>query len=123
MSDKIKGAVIGGLLLLLALALIGCFFLFHGYQAEKTRADKAETNLATANNETKACNDSIAGLEEAARKRGFAAGKAREAARQKAADLERQAQTELSTPATVPGDDCKSAQDRVTRVLRERSKP
>jgi F0F1-type ATP synthase membrane subunit b/b' len=129
-SDKIKGAVIGALLLLLALALIGDFFLYHGYTGEKSRADKAETNLATANKATedanaatKTCNDSIAGLADAAKKAGFAAGEARERARKKSLALEGQAQTELSTPATVPGNDCKSAQDRVTRILKERAKP
>lgn len=130
MTDSIKGAVIGALLLLLSLALIGDFFLFQGYQAEKSRADKAETNLATANKATitanaatKACNDSIAGLEKEAEKRGAEGEAARALARQKAAAKEAKAQRELSTPPTVPGDACKSAQDRVDRILRERGKP
>jgi hypothetical protein len=120
-SDKVKGAVIGALLLLLTLALIGDLYLFQAWQADKERAVKAEADLGTANGQTKICNDSIKGLQDESFKRGELANKAREVARQKAAELERQAQSELSTPATTPGNDCKSAQDRVDRILRQRA--
>lgn len=121
MSGRIKGAAIGALLLLVACSLLANLFLFSGWQGEKSRADKAAADLVTANGQTEACNKSIAGLEDAAFKRGASAERARETAKRKAADLERQAQTELSTPATTPGNDCKSAQDRVDRILRQRA--
>jgi hypothetical protein len=109
------------LVLALVASLIANVLIYRGMQKATARAVTAEANLTTANRATKQCNDSIAGLEEAARKRGIAAGVARERARRAAQDLEAQAQGELSTPATTPGDDCKSAQDRVDRILRKRA--
>lgn len=124
-APMVKALVIacGLLVLLLAGSIVANALLFNEWEAAKQRATAAETNLATANAQTEACNESVKGLEQAAHKRGLAAGVARERARQRAVDLEQQAQQELSTPATVPGDDCKSAQDRVRRILSERAKP
>lgn len=111
------------LALVLIISIVANFLLYRAMTAQKERAVVAETNLGTANKATQSCNDSIAGLGKAAFDRGVKAGKAREVARKKALGLEQQAQKELSTPPTAPDNDCKSAQDRVTRVLSERAKP
>jgi hypothetical protein len=120
-SDKIKGAVIGGLLLLLACSLLGNMLLFTSWQTDQQRAVKAEANLVSANSMTEVCNTSIKALEDFNFKRGVLAGEARERAKKKANELEWRAQQELTTPATVPGDACKSAQDRVDRIMRARA--
>lgn len=123
MSDRVKGAVIGGLLLFVALSLLGNFFLYHGYTAQRDRAVKAESDLTQANAATTTCNKSIQDLEHAAYKRGVVAAKRRAAGEKDRAAAEESAQQILSTPATVPGDDCRSAQDRVTKFLTTRRKP
>lgn len=111
------------LALVLIISIVANFLLYRGLQDQKARTVKAETNLTAANGQTKTCNDSIAGLKDAAEKRGIQAGIARERARTRATGLEKQADIELSTPPTVPGDACKSAQDRVSRILRQRHQP
>lgn len=108
-------------LLALIVSIAANILLYRAMSMQKTRATIAETNLTTANAATKTCNDSIAGLEAAATARGVKSGAARERARQKALGLEQRAQQELSTPATAPGNDCKSAQDRVDRILLRRA--
>lgn len=123
MTDRIKGAVLGAVIAALLVLLVVSFSLHHEWQIEKTRADKLEQDLTNANAATKACNDSIAGLEKAALKRNEVADRERDRARARASSLERRAQRELSTPPAVPGDDCKSAQERVRRILAERGKP
>lgn len=130
MSLKTIIIVAGILALLLIGSAAGNALLFSEWQGAVKRATTAEANLANANrateqanSNTKACNDSIGGLEAAARKAGEEAGTKRAAAQKKSLELQEQAQRELSTPATVPGDDYKSAQDRVSRILRARGKP
>lgn len=86
-------------------------------------ATVAETKLTAANGETQACNSSIEGLELAAFARGKAAGIERAQAKADRAAKKKAAQAERDTPATTPGDDCKSAQDRVKRILSGRSTP
>ena len=108
------------LLLALAVSLLGNWWLWNGKSAEHDARTTAETNLQTANNQTDTCNKSIKDLETAAYERGRRAEVARAAAKARRAALDRLAQTELSTPATVPGNDCQSAKDRVERILKAR---
>lgn len=118
---KVALIVIVVLLVLLGASATGNALLFSAWQDQKDRATTAEANLGSANEATKVCNQSITDLEKTAYRRGEVAGKARAEAKKRAEDLEKQAQAELSTPATTPGDDCKSAQDRVDRILLRRS--
>lgn len=111
-------ALIG--IIALVASLLGNVWLWNEKEAEHDRATSLNTQLATANKATKACNDSIAGLEKAARKQGAQAERARIEAAERRKKRNEQADRELSTPATVPGDDCKSAQDRVKRILSAR---
>lgn len=113
-----------GLLLLAFAATAGTAVYYkHEYDAEHDKRVAAETNLQTANSATKACNDSIDALERRAREVEVAAAAARSEAQAARKRLAARADRELSTPATTPGNDCKSAQDRVRRILGERRAP
>ena len=70
-----------------------------------------------------ACSDATDDLRELADKRGVEAKKAQAVARDAATGRQKTAQTILSTPATVPGDACASAQVRVDAWLRGRVQP
>jgi hypothetical protein len=123
MTDRIKGAIIGALLLLIALSAIGNFFLYHGYTHERDRAVKLEAEKKNAADAAASCSASIDGLVKAAEKRGRDAERARADARARA-DKHRQAADQiLTTPASVPGNDCESARDRALNWLHARVKP
>lgn len=93
--------------------------LGHGCVATLQR-DHARNSLTAAQLErdqakaaAQACSDGVARLQEAAKQRDLAAAKERAKAKTKATTLESRAGAILATPATVPGDDCKSASDRL----------
>ena len=67
-----------------------------------------------------ACSDATADLRELADRRAAEARKAQAAARTAAIAREQMAQTILSTPAAIAGNDCGSARVRVDRWLAER---
>ena len=115
------GSVMLGLLLALAVSVLANAALWRAMGKEHDKSTKLGEQLTQANTATRTCNDSIAGLEAEAKQRGIAAEKARAAAAERRKKANRQADTELSTPATIPGDDCKSAQDRVNRILKART--
>jgi len=70
-----------------------------------------------------ACGESVEKLQIAAIKRARTDAAATETARQLALQHLKQADRILSTPASTPGNDCKSAQDRATEWLKGRAKP
>lgn len=118
-----RGSIALGVMIALALSLFANLWLWKAKTVEHDARTTAEAKLEAANGATKACNDSIASIEEDARAQVKKAEKARVAARNRANALAARADRELATPATVPGDDCRSAQERVRRILTERGKP
>lgn len=122
MTDRIKGAVIGGLLLLIALSLIGNFFLYHGYAHERDRAVALEGEKRNARDAADLCSASVDGLVKAAEAQGKQAEADRRAAAARAEQHRRTADQILTRPASSPGDDCKSARDRAGEWLRARAK-
>lgn len=68
-----------------------------------------------------ACSDATEALREQADKRAAEAKKATAAARTAAADKQSRAQAILSTPPSVPGNDCASARDRADDWLHGRA--
>lgn len=113
-QDGYAALIVLAVLILLALSSMA---LYSKWQDEVKGRAAAEANLKTANDATKACNDSIAGLEAAAREQGAQAEKDRQAADDRRKKRNQRADKELATPPTVPGNDCQSAQDRVKRIL------
>lgn len=111
-------ALIGIIALVLSIALN--VWLWHEKGVEHDARTTAETSLNTANTATETCNKSIAGLETAAEARGAAAERGRQAAADKRRQAEKTAQQILSTPASTPGNDCKSAHDRMADWLKGR---
>jgi chromosome segregation ATPase len=107
-------------LLVLALSLGGNAWQWHRNGVEHDARVKVEADLTTANNATKACNDSIGELERQARDRDAENTKLRQEAQNRRRAQESLAQQILSTPATVPGNDCQSAKDRVANWLKGR---
>lgn len=120
--NRQAGSIALGVMIVLALSLLANVWLWNAKASEHDARVKAETGLSAANAATQACNDSIAGLEEAARQRGAAQEKQRAAAAERRRRADQSADRILATPATVPGDDCRSAQDRVAAWLKGRTR-
>jgi hypothetical protein len=114
------GSVVIAFLIVLAASVLANLWLYREWRGEHDKLTVAETKLGEANAATKACNDSIAGLEEAARERGRDAEKARAQAQNDRDAAEKRAQRILSKPPSTPGNDCKSARDRAVDWLMER---
>jgi len=110
-------------LLVLAVSLLGNLWLWKAKGEEHDARVKAEQQRDDANTATRTCNDSIDSIEDAARKQGAQAEKDRQAAAERRKQRNQKADKELATPATIPGDDCQSAKDRVARILSERKRP
>jgi hypothetical protein len=107
-------------LLVLALSLGGNAWQWHRNGVEHDARVKVEADLTTANNATKACNDSVTELERQARIARRREPRAAQGSREPPRAQESLAQQILSTPATVPGNDCQSARDRVVNWLKAR---
>lgn len=104
----------------LALSLVGNAWQWHANGVEHDARTKAEANFQTANAQTEACNKSIGELETQAKDREKENKALREEAAKRRRAQESLAQQILSTPATVPGNDCQSAKDRVRNWLKAR---
>ena len=113
------------LLILLALSLAANALIGHAWLG--TRDDLATVTatttqqIAQARTAAKTCNDATETLQEAGRQRSAAAARALDAARAQAAPLQASADTILLTPASTPGDDCRSARDRANNWLQGRA--
>lgn len=109
--------------ILLALSLAGNAWLHSEWtdeqQAHATTREKARQSTAAAEE----CSVATERLQTLAAQRKREADAARLAARTRGLGLQASAQTELATPATVPGDDCRSATERAQRWLQGRSQP
>lgn len=104
----------------LLVSLAGNVVLGRGYVVQRDHAREAlaqaERNLDVA----KQCSASVQQLEQDGRVQRAAAEVELKAARAKSLTLQRQAQVLAARPATQPGNDCGSAQDRIDRWMRER---
>ncbi len=119
----LTGPLIWGLGIALAVSLAANGLLTRAYLGQRDDTTAAQAQRDQARAAAKECSDATEALAETGRLRERAAIPAREAAKAKAQTLERQADQVLATPATVPGDDCKSAQDRVDVWWQGRGKP
>lgn len=98
--------------IILALSLIGNAALGYAYLSKRDTAVAATTNLEHAGADVKTCNASVDNLGTQAKANAEAAAPARKAAASAAAVKNAKADAILSTPAAVPGNDCKSATAR-----------
>jgi hypothetical protein len=115
-----SGSIAIAFLIVLAVSLLANLALWHEVTVEHDAKVAVEAKLGEANKQTKACNDSIGQLETAAFERGQQAEKDRTAAAERNKKHASRADRELATPATTPGNECKSAKDRISRWLGER---
>jgi FtsZ-binding cell division protein ZapB len=107
-------------IVILLASLAGNGLLWHQVTTEHDARTSAETKLGEANKATQTCNDSVTRLETEARERNDENAKLRQEAQNRRRAQESLAQQILSTPATTPGNDCKSASDRVRNWLKGR---
>lgn len=115
-----KDYVIGGLVAALALSGVSNWWLFKERDEGIAQLAQVQSALTTANDAGKTCDESVRKLEEEAKQAQVEAKPKIEAAAVKNQTYTRKAQVILSTPATVPDDVCKSAQDRAIQWLKER---
>jgi uncharacterized Zn finger protein len=107
-------------LLALAVSLGGNAVLYKAWRGAHDLEVKAETKFEQQRAATEQCNASVAALEQQAADRAAENAKLRQEAQDRRRAQESLAQQILSTPATVPGNDCKSAGDRVRNWLKAR---
>ena len=100
--------------LLLALSVAGNAFLGRAYLGQRDTAVQTKVEYRNVEVAATACSESIDNRKKVADKRHVDAKPAIAAAAKQAEDANKEADRILSTPATVQGDDCKSAQDRVS---------
>jgi len=100
------------------------------YLGQRDKTTKAEADVTAmeqqrdgAREAASACSDAVEDLRILADKRADEAKAARAAAAVKARGHNEKADSILATPAAVPGDDCRSAQVRVSDWLKGRAKP
>ena len=93
-----------------------------GYLDQRDALTKARAGLEAANGVAETCSKNTGRLEKLAASRKQDADKARAEARAIAGAGDQRADVILATPATVPGNDCKSARDRAGAWLAERKK-
>lgn len=82
------------------------------YLGQRDSTIEATSNLDTATEAAKSCSNSVKDMGAAAHKRQANAAVPRAAAAASAVQGNKRADTILSTPATAPGNDCKSVTDR-----------
>lgn len=90
------------------------------YLDKRDELATAEADISHAEGEAKSCSDSVAKLGQLSITRAADAAVARAMAAASAATGYEKADEILSTGATVPGDDCKSAKDRKANWLKGR---
>lgn len=106
--------------IVLAISLLANTGLAYVYMGARDQLAVAETDRDAARAAATACSDATEDLMELAAKRAKQAKPAIAAAAARATTSDKRADEELATPATVPGNDCQSAQDRVSKWLRNR---
>lgn len=111
------------LLVALILSIAANVGLGLGYLDQRDKMTRATTNLKTAQDAAESCSKDVERLGVLAARRKVDADKARARAKTAAKTREEMADLILSTPASTPGDDCKSARDRAGSWLAGRAKP
>ena len=121
---------INPILIALALSLVGNAWLGWSYlgQRDATTAARADVRTVTGERDdaratASACSDAAEDARDLAAKRAREADAARLVAAGAARGHKEAADKILRTPAAVPGDDCKSAQQRVNTWQKGRAKP
>lgn len=108
-----------GLLISLTLSLAGNAWLGKAYLGKRDTAVQASTNLTHATGAALSCSASVENLDKQAVQRAADAAPKRVAAAATAAKGNAKADVILSTAATAPGDDCKSATARANSWFKE----
>lgn len=104
----------------LAISLISNFGLTYVYLGARDDVTQAEAARDTASSAATTCSASVDDLTKAAKDQQAQATQALAAAEAKARTRNQRADAILSRPATVPGNDCKSAGDRASEWLKGR---
>ena len=114
----------------LALSLALNAALGWAYLVQRDKTTKAEAGVTAMEQQrdgaravASACSDAVEDLRNVADKRAAEAKAARAEAAAKARGHNKKADSILATPAAVPGDDCRSAQVRVSEWLKGRARP
>ena len=114
----------------LALSIALNVALGWAYLGQRDKTTKAESEVTAMEQQrdgaravASACSDAVEDLRTVADQRAAEARTARAEAVAKASNNNKKADAILSTPAAVPGDDCRSAQVRVSDWLKGRAKP
>lgn len=115
--------IIAALALLLALSTTANAWLGNEYISARQEAALQAERTRQATDAAMQCSSSIGELEDRARAAAARALPVLAAAQAKALSLEQRAQATLAAPATVPGDDCRSARDRLEAWLASRGQP
>lgn len=111
------------LALLLALSVAGNGALGYVYLGERDARVAADQARSMAVDAATSCTASITTLQDEADARAMRAIPALAAAQARALSAQQRAQQILSTPASVPGDDCQSARERAALWLQGRAQP
>jgi mannitol-specific phosphotransferase system IIBC component len=119
-SAAVLPYLIGAVAALVVGLIISTFLLFGARDEALKKLEKAEADLIQERTLSKQCSDSVKALETAAAKAQEDNRKAIELAAGTNTNKVKKAQKILSTPPTVPGNDCKSASDRIQSWLKER---
>lgn len=106
------------LALLLAISLVGNAWLTYEYLGQRDTAVVATTQNTQTTAVATSCGQSVSNMANTAKRREADNAPERAAAAASAAEGKRQAANILATPATTPGNDCKSASDRLDRWLK-----
>lgn len=111
------------LAIVLAISMLGNAWQARAYLAQRDELTVATKDRDDARSLATACSDATADLRTLADQRAADARAARQAAEAQARGYQQAAQIQLTTPAAVPGDDCRSAQIRAEKWLQGRVKP
>jgi hypothetical protein len=117
------GWIIAGLSVALAASMAGNVLQFEAYLGQRDKTVKADAEAGKQREAADACTRGVDSLAKAATAQVAAAAAAAAAAKATAAKRAALADEILAAPASVPGDDCKSAQDRAARWLSRRVNP
>lgn len=106
--------------IVLAISLLANAGMTYVYLGARDDVTAAEKDRDQAKGAAQTCSDSVDQLQLLARDNAAKSRKAIAAAAARATTADQRADEELATPATVPGNDCRSAQDRAGKWLRTR---
>lgn len=109
------------LVLALVISMAANGFVGMAWLKARDRATAAESSRDQWKGSAETCGQSVVALQAAGKRQAASAAKKVEAARVTAGELFRAADRDLSTPASVAGDDCKSAMQRKDKFLQERA--